>query len=1225
MELLKNLEGLSADEQMTAVVELQKAAMKHLEEQKQASIGKSAELVIQGLKKIKSDFEAKFDSLNYDIQTKVASLKDGEQGLQGPKGDQGERGLDGSNGRDGRDGKDGKDGVDGVDGVGVRDAKIDFDGSLVISLTDGREINCGEVVSVDVAKQIQKVTHNIQTGAGGDSQTVLDAIAAIQATIATYGTMATQNKTSVDIEGGTIDNTTIGATTPSTGVFTTLTATDETNLGGVAGNASLRVFSPSSTGTFIGVTGGSTQAEFRVSGSQNNNSLFLISRGSGVIGFSTGNSITNQQLRVSPTSSAVNYVQVTGAATGGSPAITAQGSDTNVGITVQGKGTGSAILQANSTGNALLATDGGLTAVRAIPRGSSGDTWLDVQRTSGLVALSAASGVTNGAFLVQSKGTGAIDLAAGSSGVNISNGGTVTALTLTTRGSNYTSPSVTISAPTTAGGVQATATATWGVTAANLTIAGGGSGYVVNDVLSLVGGTYTVQATVTVSSVSGGVITGFTVSQSGNYTVPPTNPVSVTGGTGSGATFTLAGLGLLTIAVNNAGSGYVEQPTVTFSGGGGSGAAAFARVGGAVTLTSLGPTLNLNTEAGTGFRVLTAGTTATDMWQAISNGTTAILRSSNATSNAQVQTSGTGGIQLGTSNGVTQCLVSHTASAVNYVQVTGAATGGVPTISAQGSDSNVSLFLNAKGTGNVFLQVGGANVFQAAGSSTSVNRVLTQASNTGVAPIVQAVGSDTNIPLVLQPKGTGALQAQQTDSTATGGNARGANAVDWQTSRSAASQVASATATVIGGGIGNTASGFNASVVGGASNVASNNYAFVGGGLSNSAGLGMSGIVAGYSNQSLGYLNLIAGGYANSGTSGSAVTTQSATMNGTTAVTLSGSNANIKVGQLIIGTSINSFPYTYVAAISGTSLTLSQAASGSSTSTLSFYTPHGVVVGGGNNASSGGHSFVGGGGWAGGSSGGSQTNRATGNWSAVVGGSGGLASGDNSFIGGGGYLIGNGNTASGQSSSVVGGYNNTASGFSATVIGGNSNTTTGNYGVVGGANNTNNGANAVITGGQYGNARSTTGYHVFAASAAPIAGVSGVSQGALVVLGRQTTDATPTILASDNTAVGTSNQVILPNNSAYYFKGTVIANVTGGGNTKGWTIEGAIKRGANAASTALVGTPTVTSSYADAGASTWAITATADTTNGGLAITFTGQAGTTIRVVAKLETTEVTF
>jgi len=137
--------------------------------------------------------------------------------------------------------------------------------------------------------------------------------------------------------------------------------------------------------------------------------------------------------------------------------------------------------------------------------------------------------------------------------------------------------------------------------------------------------------------------------------------------------------------------------------------------------------------------------------------------------------------------------------------------------------------------------------------------------------------------------------------------------------------------------------------------------------------------------------------------------------------------------------------------------------------------------------------------------------------------------------------------------------------------------------------------------------------------------VSGVSQSALLILGAQTTDATATVLRSTTSAASTTNQVILPNNSAYYFKGSVIANVTGGGNTKAWAIEGAIKRGANAASTALVGTPTVVSGFADVGAATWAIAVTADTTNGGLAVTFTGQAATTIRCVAKLETTEVTF
>ena len=96
-------------------------------------------------------------------------------------------------------------------------------------------------------------------------------------------------------------------------------------------------------------------------------------------------------------------------------------------------------------------------------------------------------------------------------------------------------------------------------------------------------------------------------------------------------------------------------------------------------------------------------------------------------------------------------------------------------------------------------------------------------------------------------------------------------------------------------------------------------------------------------------------------------------------------------------------------------------------------------------------------------------------------------------------------------------------------------------------------------------------------------------------------------------------------NSAYYFRGEIISGVTGGGDTKGFFIEGVIKRGANAASTALVGTPTVTSNYADAGASAWAIAVTADTTNGGIRVTFTGQAATTIRTVCQIRTTEMTY
>ena len=178
MELLKNLEGMTPDEQMAAVLELQKAAMANLEEQRQVSIGKSAELVIQGLKKIKSDFEVKFDSLNYDIQSKVASLKDGNPGRDGATGKDGRDGLPGRDGQNGQNGKDGQDGQDGADGVSVTDAKIDFDGSLVITLSSGREINVGEVVAPDLAEKIKVITNG-----GGTSQGVLDAIAALQTQI----------------------------------------------------------------------------------------------------------------------------------------------------------------------------------------------------------------------------------------------------------------------------------------------------------------------------------------------------------------------------------------------------------------------------------------------------------------------------------------------------------------------------------------------------------------------------------------------------------------------------------------------------------------------------------------------------------------------------------------------------------------------------------------------------------------------------------------------------------------------------------------------------------------------------------------------------------------------------------------------------------------------------------------------------------------------------------
>jgi hypothetical protein len=227
----------------------------------------------------------------------------------------------------------------------------------------------------------------------------------------------------------------------------------------------------------------------------------------------------------------------------------------------------------------------------------------------------------------------------------------------------------------------------------------------------------------------------------------------------------------------------------------------------------------------------------------------------------------------------------------------------------------------------------------------------------------------------------------------------------------------------------------------------------------------------------------------------------------------------------------------------------------------------------------------------------------------------------NSFVGG-----GNNNAASAFYASVVGGATNTAQGQYSFIGGGQSNNTSATQSaIIGGQSNTANSQAATVLGGYYGNTRSIIGYTVLPASLAPIANSTGVAQSALLVLGTQTTNATATVLRSNTSAASGTNQVILPSNSAYYFRGECIAGVTGAGDTKGWYIEGVIKRGAGVGTTAIVGTATVTSLYADAGAATWAVTATADTTNGGLAITVTGQAATTIRWVCQIRTTEMTY
>ncbi len=74
-------------------------------------------------------------------------------------------------------------------------------------------------------------------------------------------------------------------------------------------------------------------------------------------------------------------------------------------------------------------------------------------------------------------------------------------------------------------------------------IVSGGTGYTANDILTVSGGTAATAAQFKVITVSSGVITEARMERAGSYSVPPTGTLSVTGGTGSSATFTATATG----------------------------------------------------------------------------------------------------------------------------------------------------------------------------------------------------------------------------------------------------------------------------------------------------------------------------------------------------------------------------------------------------------------------------------------------------------------------------------------------------------------------------------------------------------------------------------------------------------------------------------------------------------------------------------------------------------
>lgn len=131
--------------------------------------------------------------------------------------------------------------------------------------------------------------------------------------------------------------------------------------------------------------------------------------------------------------------------------------------------------------------------------------------------------------------------------------------------------------------------------------------------------------------------------------------------------------------------------------------------------------------------------------------------------------------------------------------------------------------IQAQDGGVLFLGPDDTVGFSVSTVANAVNGLGAKPSAAGVPVMLEAFGADTNVGLALSPKGSGGLMAQVPTATAAGGNARGAYAVDWQTDRGLATQVASGEGSVVLGGSRNTASGDYA-VAGGYNGNASGNW-----------------------------------------------------------------------------------------------------------------------------------------------------------------------------------------------------------------------------------------------------------------------------------------------------------------------------------------------------------------------------------------------------------------
>ncbi len=201
---------------------------------------------------------------------------------------------------------------------------------------------------------------------------------------------------------------------------------------------------------------------------------------------------------------------------------------------------------------------------------------------------------------------------------------------------------------------------------------------------------------------------------------------------------------------------------------------------------------------------------------------------------------GTGAAEALTNTEIFAILGTGTPSASTYLR--GDGTWSTVSAGVAGSTGSVdNAVLRADGTGGATLQASAVVIPD--NFTASPNATVNHAS-------IQATGDTTNVSVSIVPKGNGAFSLRVPDGASTGGNVRGANAVDLQTDRNAANQVASGTSSFACGrlnigsgdysfiaGAEGRATGAFATVIGGRYSEATGSYAVAGGEYCRATGL----------------------------------------------------------------------------------------------------------------------------------------------------------------------------------------------------------------------------------------------------------------------------------------------------------------------------------------------------------------------------------------------------